>query len=289
MLIEQAFFALPETLVGSGFAKQNYEASIVSAYSMSLLGELNGRNVSNPMSYIRAEAKFLPDRANLRADLNVRLNDLMTGSKALAQMGFRFDNWIEAKFFRGTAASTQNLGQVAADLVRLSALLPLEGNNRDLLPHGRYLLHAYLGDPLKFLAPRRKGRNEPDRAWIDPLLKPGPQTIHSLELDNESKTFYKHLGSGLRNCDIQLDIVNFIIAPPPGTPHPHYRLVLTRIDGGEVRFQNRTFSFRSNRSYEMSPQDEYDVFRLSIASALKSDKNEPPKQVDELAEPAPAR
>ncbi|MAD54082.1 MAG: hypothetical protein CMF18_08425 [Idiomarinaceae bacterium] len=127
MLIEQAFHALPEVLVGSGYAKQEYEASIVSAYSLALLGELNGRSVSNPMASMRVERKlFDSGYTNLRVDLNVSVSKVMTGSKALYQMRFRFENWIEAKFFRGTPASTQNLGQIAADIIRLYARFPLK-------------------------------------------------------------------------------------------------------------------------------------------------------------------
>lgn len=283
MLIEQAFMALPETLVGSGYAKQEYEASIVSAFSMALLGELNGRNVSNPMACIRAERKFLSDHGNLRADLNVDLSSLATGSKAMSQLGFRFDNWIEAKFFRGQVASTQNLGQIAADLVRLMGLLPLEPHAKsNLLPHGRYLLHAYLGDPMKFLAPKRKGRDEPDRRWVAPLLAPGRQRIETLELGDESKTFYRFLGEKLNACDVRLEVTNLVISPSANVPQPNYTLVLTRIDAGSIAFGGRSFRFADDRTFEVQPPGEYEQFRKSIAIALKADKEQPIKAVESL-------
>ncbi|MEW5980601.1 MAG: hypothetical protein AB1898_32885 [Acidobacteriota bacterium] len=285
MLIEQAFYALPETLVGSGYAKQEYEASIVSAFSMALLGELNGRNVANPMSCIRAERKFMSNYGNLRADLNVKLSGVLTGSKALSQMGFRFDNWIEAKFFRGKVASTQNLGQVAADLVRLAGLVPLEPGSDQKLPHGRYLLHAHLGDPLVFLAPRRKGRDAPDRQWVQPLLAPGRQSIASLELDNESQTFNKFLGPGLKTCLVKLDLTNFVAAPPPTTNQPFYTLVLTRLDAGSIEFGGRKFEFRDDRSFLVHPEGEYEQLRRSVADALKPDKSDVPTAAEELEVP----
>lgn len=285
MLIEQAFYALPETLVGSGYAKQEYEASIVSAYSMALLGELNGRNVANPMASIRAERKFMPSHTNLRADLNVIVSSIMTGSKALSQMGFRFENWIEAKFFRGNVASTQNLGQIAADIVRLCALVPLEVGSDDRLLSGRYLLHAYLGDPIVFLAPRRKQRDAPDRSWVEPLLSSGRQEIDSLELDNESDTFYRYLGRPLSNCRVALGITNFVISPPPTIKQPYYTLVLTRIDSGILEFHGRRFEFRNDRTYSVDPSGEFESFRESVADALKEDRPQLSSAEEDLETP----
>ena len=70
MIIEQAFYNLPEILVGAGYAKQEYEAGIVSAYSLALLQELNGRNVSLPISAIYAEKQFSAKFSGLRSDLH---------------------------------------------------------------------------------------------------------------------------------------------------------------------------------------------------------------------------
>lgn len=287
MLIEQAFYALPEVLVGSGYAKQEYEASIVSAYSLALLGELNGRNVANPMTSIRAERKFFDaEYTNLRVDLNVSISKMMTGSKALSQMGFRFENWIEAKFFRGKPASTQNLGQIAADIIRLSALVPLETTTDEkMLRNGRYLLHAYLGDPMIFLAPRRKQRDAPDRAWVKALLSPGRHEIDSLELDNESDTFYKFLGRPLRACEVSLSVTNFVIDPPPTTKQPYYTLVLTRIDASSVKFGGREFKFSSDRTYSIDPPKEFSQFRESIATALKEDRSQLTAADEDLESP----
>src|SRR5690349_8085630 len=158
MLIEQAFFNLPEILVGSGYAKQHYEAGVVSALSLAILQELNGRNASNPISNLVAERRFSDEIERLRVDLHVRLDRLYSGSKDYSEFGFRHSNWIEAKFFRlgkGNPPSTQNLGAVVADIFRLVALVPIEkvNENTNLTITGRYFLHAYRGDPLKHLNP----------------------------------------------------------------------------------------------------------------------------------------
>ncbi|MGF1451199.1 MAG: hypothetical protein ACFB21_03875 [Opitutales bacterium] len=100
MLIEQAFFNLPEILVGAGYAKQDYEAGIVSAFSLAILQELNGRNAPNPISFLCAEKRFLGKNSKLRTDIHVKLGKLYSGSRDYSEFGFRFSNWIEAKFFR---------------------------------------------------------------------------------------------------------------------------------------------------------------------------------------------
>ena len=143
MLIEQAFHNLPEILLGSGYATQEYqngfEASIVAAFSLAVLQELNGRNASNPISCLMAEKRYRDLDEKIRADLYVNLSRLFTGSEAYANFGFRFCNWIEAKYFRktrGTPPNTQNLGSIVADLFRLVVLLPAEEHGRA----GRYFL-----------------------------------------------------------------------------------------------------------------------------------------------------
>lgn len=49
MLIEQTFHNLPEILLGAGYSRQEYsqgfEASIVSAFSLAILQELNGKTL----------------------------------------------------------------------------------------------------------------------------------------------------------------------------------------------------------------------------------------------------
>lgn len=68
MIFEQAFFALPEFLVGAGFTRYDSEGTLVMAYAMSILQEMNGRNINNPISLISGE-KTYPSAANRSADL----------------------------------------------------------------------------------------------------------------------------------------------------------------------------------------------------------------------------
>ena len=60
MIIEQALIALPELLLGNHYAVQEYEAGIVGVFSMAILQELNGRNVSHPVQHLQAERRYDP-------------------------------------------------------------------------------------------------------------------------------------------------------------------------------------------------------------------------------------
>jgi hypothetical protein len=296
MLIEQAFFNMPEILVGAGYAKQEYEAGIVSAFSLALLQELNGRNASNPISCITAEKRFSPKAAKLRADLYVRLSRLLVGTRNYSEFGFRYNNWIEAKYFRsgaGTIPSTQNLGQVAADLIRLAALVPLQrakdqaGKLTDKLISGRYFLHVYYGDPLQHLNPKRKTPKDgqtPTREWVAPLLNPGANEIKDLELIDESVAFFTHLGSGLKTLKCSMKITNLVIAPRRAADTEFYTFVLTRIDEAELEFNGRSFAFSADRTFACNPASEFEEFRDDVISHVKPKKaTTPTKSVKKKA------
>jgi hypothetical protein len=284
VLIEHAFFNLPEILVGSGYAKQEYEAGIVSAFSLALLQELNGRNAPNPISFITAEKRFAKEIKNLRADLHVRLGKLYVGSRDYSEFGFRFSNWIEAKFFRsgkGTPPSTQNLGAVVADIIRLVALAPIEkakdkqGNATNLTITGRYFLHVYYGNPLAHLNPNRKSTKQgqaAQRGWVNALLEVGEREINDFELAGETGTFFTHLGAELRAVMLSIKVTNFKIAPRDPNQEKFYTFLLTRIDEGSITFEKRTFRFRSDRTSECDPANSFELLRKSVASKIKLKK-----------------
>lgn len=299
MVIEQAFFNLPEIMVGSGYANQEYEAGIVSAFSLAVLQELNGRNINNPISLLNAERKYARSGGaielnnKLRADLHVNLSKLNTGSQELSDFGFRFSNWIEAKYFRvnkGTPPSTQNLGAVVADLIRLVALVPLEPAKRrtgegdtDQIITGRYFLHVYRGDPYKHLNPNRKARSKEPRRWVEPLLSPGKKCILDFELDNDTgRTFTKHLGTGFDKLKLSICITNFHIQPSVAIDNSHFTFILTRIESANIRFNNYKFILGPDRKYEISGKGSFDDFRREIANRLK-----PKKETEAIVDPQP--
>ena len=165
MILEQALFHLPEILTGSGYPRQSYEGGIVGAFSLAILQALNGRNIPNPISCLHAEKPFQLDgwkrgetkrRRYLRSDLHLNLEANEIGSDRLAAYGWRFRNWIEAKFFRkSTSNPQQNTAAILADLLRLLALVPnlAPANGDGRIITGRYLLHIYEAfDPKVYLS-----------------------------------------------------------------------------------------------------------------------------------------
>lgn len=285
MLIEQAFHNLPEILLGAGYARQEYaqgfEASIVGAFSLAILQELNGRNASNPISYFMAEKRYPALAENVRADLHIDLSRLLSGSEAYSHFGFRFSNWIEAKYFRvtnGNPPNTQNLGAIAADLVRLIGLVPREEATGGKTRTGRYFLHVYQGDPFekKHVISTRADKTERD--WIKKLTTPGVQVINDLELSSEKKwkSFFKHIPKSLDTAVVALGITNYVLKPTTEPENDLYTMVLTRIDSAKITWMNMTIELKTNRTLECSC--DVDEFRRSLSKALKPKQERKPRK-----------
>lgn len=285
MLIEQAFHNLPEILLGAGYARQEYaqgfEASIVGAFSLAILQELNGRNASNPISYFMAEKRYPALAENVRADLHIDLSRLLSGSEAYSHFGFRFSNWIEAKYFRvtnGNPPNTQNLGAIVADLVRLIGLVPREEATGGKTRTGRYFLHVYQGDPFekKHVISTRADKTERD--WIKKLTTPGVQVINDLELSSEKKweSFFKHIPKSLDTAVVALGITNYVLKPTTEPENDLYTMVLTRIDSAKITWMNMTIELKTDRTLKCSC--DVDEFRRSLSKALKPKKERKPRK-----------
>lgn len=278
MLIEQAFMSLPEIMLGAGYARQEYEAGIVSAFSLAVLQELNGRNVPKPISCMCAERRYLREGRGLRADLHVNLAKTFSGSEALSKFGYRFSNWIEAKYFRktkGTPPSTQNLGLLAADILRLLVMPPIEMGKADAKGHkksitGRYLLHVYQGDPLKHINPKRKAVNAPDRIWPELMIREGEQKINSLELDQEKDAFLKQVGAKLSTVKVQLSIANHVIRPAQCDTSNDLTFVLSRINYFSVSYEDFSFEIHSDRT--VVGKETHEKLRSRFTEELKRSK-----------------
>lgn len=305
--------------MGAGYPVLGYETSIVGAFGMSLLQELNGRNANNPLSHISMEKTYgvTPDDGEaerpLRADLLVRLEQLKTGSRAFSAYGFRHSNWIEAKFFRKTADGTKNVGLLLADIIRLITLPPLEKKrgkygvvippidkghgifeHRDLLL-GRYLLHVYQGKPESYVAvERNSGGGRTRREWVHRIQMPGRQLLILQDLDSEPKGVYKYLGKKLVDLKASIDVTNFVLAPRGANSSKElFYCILTRIEGFKITLDGHCWSTTSDRRGFEKPQvGAFDHIRKFVAKniALKdADKRPvtsaktPPEDADEDA------
>ena len=202
---------------------------MVSAFSLALLQALNGRNVPNPISCLQTEKPFrgregwprpAPETPRyLRADLNVKLNRMKAGSKRLAAYGWRHDNWIESKFFRGGVPNKQvNTGMLLADLLRILTLVPSTPDRKNLNNEitGRFLLHVYEGlDPVSYLQMNKQlGGGSERRKWLTPLLTSGRNQCESILLSNyEAGGILGEINPNLGELRIEFDATTFRIDP----------------------------------------------------------------------------
>jgi hypothetical protein len=273
MLLEQAFFHLPEILHGSGYQQQEYEGGIVGAFSLALLQALNGRNVTNPIACLQNERRFRPggtylqlaNPRHLRADLYLDISRLFTATRRLAQYGWRHHNWIEAKFLRGQAGEanthcTNKTNYVAghlADLIRLATLVPehdLENSSS-----GRYFLHVYDAPPEFYLTSRV-------REWCRAISEPGTHAFLLENLDAERPRVRQLLGE-LPGLSIALSVTNFVIKPSDYSHLPCYWCILTRVDALIVCLHQHAIFIGLNRSIHSDAGD-IDAIAAFVAERL---------------------
>jgi len=257
VLIEQAFFSLPEVLHGSGYQTQSYESGIVSALSLSLLQVLNGRNVPNPIGCLQSEKLY---RSNglfrpggqpryLRADLFANVDRLYVANRRLGQYGWRHHHWLECKFLRGQAGDGDThagnkspiTGSVLADLLRLALLI---NEDRKETISARYFLHVYDADPKYYLTFR-------GRPWCRSLVTVGQQKIHVSGLDAEPMAVKKLIGD-LPGLDVRLEVTNFHAGPLYVEHRPVYWCWLTRIDKVEASLLQYTATIDMDRTITQS-------------------------------------
>ncbi|MEN6413437.1 MAG: hypothetical protein ABFC84_11895 [Veillonellales bacterium] len=196
MLIEGAFYKLPEILAASDDPQGIYEANIANLFAMGILLEFNARNVENALQNIQLEKRYEKSR-NLRADVYVNLAKF---SKNLYIYGIRPNNWIEAKYFgglkrnKGNETKSENAGAIMYDIFRLCCLVPLSLQKKDNMT--RYVLNVFNNRPEKYLAYRRESRTE--RIWLSNLLHPGSNEI-IFSLSQEPKTIKELFGKYFLN------------------------------------------------------------------------------------------
>lgn len=273
MIPEQALFHLPEILTGSGYPRQRYEGGIVTAFSLALLQSLNGRNVPNPISCLHAERPFQGQRGwargdtsrkrYLRSDLFLDLSSLPVGSGRLSAYGWRFNNWIEAKFFRkSTSNPQQNTGALLADLIRLLALVPNkdgpEEHGKKKTITGRYLLHVYEAfDPADYLSLNRQtGQGSELRKWLQPLVAGGPNKCPRIRLsDYESAGILREINQNLGDLELEFEATSWRVGPTCnlGTNARQYVCILSRIDAFTLWRNGARLKVSADRTIERLP------------------------------------
>lgn len=311
MILEQGFYYLPEILLGNSYPRQDYEGGVVAAFSLAVLQELNGRNVSNPLALIQCEKPYRekpnhwPTYAKkngkryLRADLHLNTYPLGVGSSALAGAGWRLSNWVEAKYFRSLNKQTGrpkknsgqsiNTGSLLADLYRLLALVPRSVAKKQLdkplgerhVYSGRYLLHVYTGEVSQHLS-LTYGKGGPKRVWLEALTTPGESSVSGFSLSQEPPTVKSAVGTNLTAPVIDFSVSTLMVPCYFRDGETRYTCILNRIDEFRVSLEASYWGVRRDRKIECSDEDDEQVFRtisefIGSRIGLKDDseKNRP--------------
>ena len=103
MILEAAYFKLPELLMGASFDFDGaVEATVRHLYATAILMELIGRGVPKPQEHVTSEKSYPepPPGVIARADLMVRLSGDAFGRR-MEQYGTREDRLVDAGFGTG--------------------------------------------------------------------------------------------------------------------------------------------------------------------------------------------
>lgn len=198
MIIEGAFFKLPELLIESRTPDQQYESTLVSHLAMAVLLEFGARSIQQPMNRVHIERPYPTPpgvKSLARADLFVHLDRLIPDLQLAeyARYGIKRSNWLEAKLFArigaraGTEAKVSNAGSIALDLLRLCLYVPENtiGGSRD---NNRYFLSVFDRHPAQYLAFTRRSTSAPKREWLEALMTPGDHRL-TIKFHEEPKSF----------------------------------------------------------------------------------------------------
>lgn len=261
MVIENAFWKLPEFLTSNFIHTETFEATVVHLFSVAILMELNARNIPRYFQHVATEkpypTKGLNDRP-IHADIFVNLNEAYPGHGYIDSYGTRYQNWIEAKAFLSTVRKrsapplTENVGRIIRDLLRI-CIFPeeLQGKIRQ---NGRYLLLIFSDSPSKSLA---MSTNTQKRLWLSNLLSEGYCSMH-LKLTDEPKVLRQAVGPGFIDTpDLTIDVkFRTMVFRPDENAQARFWGYLIRIQYFRISFQNLEIQFEDN------PEDHWDKERI---------------------------
>lgn len=284
MLIESAFSVLPESVSGWGFHKVRFEANAVGCFSFSLLNALHSKNISDPIQRLQLEhgydTKQLPLSNRRVCDIYLDYGGSKIGTKALANYGWRYRNYLEAKFFKysqnksssQSANASNSTADLLCDLIRLACLIPepnlASGQSAVKTSTARYFLLLSDRAPHYFVNQYLHG--------LHGVIKTPPASF-SLDIDfsvPKLKSIARKMGSGFSSIVLNLERVACFSHYPidPAVPDPVWMLLL-RVDAFEVSMlgPGPTISFKceSNRALSESAPGAYVAIRNFVATNLR--------------------
>lgn len=245
MLIEAAFFKLPEVLTSRYDHADTYEGTLLSSFVACVMMELNSRNIPNPHEHVCTEKPYPTigsGQRRWRADLLLKLSGAVDVGGRRQLYGMRELSWLELKgFFESTRSSsippkTVQAGLVFRDLLRV-CLLPeeLPGSIRQ---NARYVLVVLANEPrasLPFGA----------RQWLEDLFREGHSEPH-IVLSNEPESFRRSVGQGFvaqPDLDVRLVTQTYVFEPTSLIPSPVFWGYLIRITGFNVATPHGVVTF----------------------------------------------
>jgi hypothetical protein len=288
MIVESAFSILPESIAGMGFQRVSREQNAVGALSFSLLNALHAKNVVDPIQRIQIEKSYathktpLPAGAdNRHCDIYVDYGGSKIGSKRLENFGWRYLNYVEAKFLKSYAKtstgqdtrSSANSAEIIADLVRLVALVPEP--------------QLYLGLPNPKTSSARYFlviSDEPLEIFVNQYLKSLLQTFQNparncnIELDlssgKPSKKLAERVGKDFNKLRLKLNHVTcFSHYPLVPDNKPSCWMILMRLDGAEIEYADggvaRRYGIAVDRTLSEANPGDYRVIREFVARNIK--------------------
>ncbi|MDB5050374.1 MAG: hypothetical protein JWO30_3445 [Fibrobacteres bacterium] len=276
MLIESAFLKLPELLLSSHNHRGNVEAMVVHHLVTGLQMELNSRSIPFAYNHITVEVPY-PKQSRIgsvfRADLLFDSNGSIPSIARLDQYGFKEKQWVEAKgyFSKGktTPATTQNIGRVIKDIIRL-CLLPeeLQGGIRQ---NGRYVLLVFDKHPGKYLA-------YSNREWLRRIFEDRTPSI-KINLESEKTSLIQSIvGQSNLNSQMELSLSILHFEPSTEIPFPVYWGYLLRIDKFSISINNKVIT-SSGEVQERWDRDKVlalEAVRNEFANLLGKDEGDIP-------------
>jgi len=211
MIIESAFYKLPDYFLTKETPELDYESQLVTYFVLSIFLELQNRGINTPYLNIQLEKKY--PKKNYRADIFVKIPWLKYKEslrKKIIAAGYYqiFEkNWIEVKFFgakertKSSSQKTMNVWTILNDLLRLKSYIASN--------EGKYLLIGFNRSPKEYLAFQTKKKKE--RKYLSQLFQAGEKKI-KIDVSQEGKT----LGSFeelTRHPSFTLNILTLTIEP----------------------------------------------------------------------------
>lgn len=288
MIVESAFSILPEAIAGLGFQRVSKEMNAVGALSFSLLNALHAKNVVDPIQRIQLEHPYSTQKSPLPAggsnrhcDIYIDYGGSKIGSQVLANFGWRYRNYVEAKFLKSykqtktgqDTRSTANSAEIIADLIRLVALVPepdlLVGGQKPRTSTARYFL-AVSDYPLDMFL----------NQYLKDLFTAfqNPARNHSISVDlstgKPSQKLAARVGKDFNKLRLNLGHVTCFSHYPLNPKNtPACWMVLMRVDAAVIEHVDaggvKKYEIKTDRTLSESNAGDYKFIRDFVATNIK--------------------